>query len=109
ALWAGMSTKVRGNVRNAGEWLTIRDDVGLDAFLDLNEMTFQRQGLPMPYGRDVVARIDEACTKHGCRRILVAEDSEGRLHAGAYIVWDSRAAYFLLSGGDPELRARGAT
>lgn len=109
AVWEGMSANLRRNVRNAKGWLTVRDDLGLDTFLDLNEKTFARQGLQMPYGRDFVARLDDACSKKRCRRILFAEDAQGRVHAGAYFVWDSRASYWLMSGGDPDLRSSGAT
>lgn len=109
AVWQGMAANLRRNVRNAKEWLTVRDDLGLDAFLDLNEKTFRRQGLPMPYGRDFVARLDDACSKQKCRRILFAEDARGRVHAGAYFVWDSQASYWLMSGADADLRSSGAT
>ena len=109
AVWDGMAANLRRNVRNAKEWLIVRDDLGLDAFLNLNEKTFARQGLPMPYGRDFVARLDEACSRQRCRRILFAEDAQGRVHAGAYFVWDSHASYWLMSGGDPDLRSSGAT
>ena len=30
-------------------------------------------------------------------------------HAGVYIVWDSNSAYYIMGGGDPELRSSGAT
>ena len=30
------------------------------------------------------------------------------MHAALYLVWDERAAYYLLGGGDPELRNSGA-
>jgi hypothetical protein len=31
------------------------------------------------------------------------------LHAGIYVVWDEQSAYYLMGGGDPELRSSGAT
>jgi hypothetical protein len=108
AVWNGMRENIRRGVRKAKKLVIIRDDLGLDAFQDLNEKTFRRQGLPVPYGRDLVARIDQACAERGCRRILVAEDAQKRLHAGIFLVWDSRAAYYLIGGADPELRNSGA-
>jgi lipid II:glycine glycyltransferase (peptidoglycan interpeptide bridge formation enzyme) len=108
ALWTGLRENIRRGIRKAQKLVAIRDDLGLDVFQDLNEMTFRRQGLPMPYTRDVVARIDRSCAERGCRRILVAEDAQKRLHAGVYLVWDSRAAYYLIGGADPELRNSGA-
>jgi len=109
AVWKGMGANIRGHVRDAARGVTVRDDLGLDVFLDLNEKTFKRQGLPMPYGRDLVARLDQACSTQRRRRILFAEDVQGRLHAAVYLVWDPQAAYYLMSGADPELRSSGAT
>ena len=42
-------------------------------------------------------------------KILIAEDEQGRRHAGVYIVWDNTSAYYLMGGGDPDLRNSGAT
>src|SRR5690606_4078446 len=89
--------------------LIIRDDLGLDALLALNRLTFKRQGLKLPYSEELVQRVDQACLSRGCRKILIAEDSAGRHHAGVYIVWDQNSAYYLIGGGDPELRKSGAT
>ena len=33
----------------------------------------------------------------------------GAVHAVAYVVWDRSAAYYLMGGGDPELRTSGAS
>jgi hypothetical protein len=45
----------------------------------------------------------------GVRRIFVARDPAGRPHAGVYLVWDEGSAYYLMGGGDPEVRGSGAT
>lgn len=31
------------------------------------------------------------------------------MHAAAYIIWDENSAYYLMGGGNPELRTSGAT
>ena len=41
--------------------------------------------------------------------MLFACDESGRVHAVAYVVWDDAAAYYLMGGGDPELRTSGAS
>jgi predicted acetyltransferase len=40
--------------------------------------------------------------------MLFACDGDDRVHAVAYLVWDSASAYYLLSGADPALRSSGA-
>lgn len=111
AVWAGFSSNIRSDVRKAqGRFgVRLRAEARLEDFLDLNDKTFARQSLAVPYGRDLVRRIDAACAGQGRRAILIAEDAEGRAHAGCYLVWDEAAAYYLMGGGDPALRSSGAT
>lgn len=110
-LWQGMRENIRREIRRAQNriGLQVSDGESLDEFLKLNALTFFRQGRALPYGEDYVCRIDEACVARDCRRIFIARDSDGRAHAGVYIVWSADSAYYLMGGGDPELRNSGAT
>ncbi|HEY8577365.1 MAG TPA: GNAT family N-acetyltransferase [Devosia sp.] len=111
AVWAGLQSKIRGDIRKAeGRFgIRLRAAPTLEAFLAVNSKTFERQGKTAPYSSDYFARIDAACAAREQRRIFLAEDAEGRVHAGAYIVWDAHRAYYIAGGGDPELRNSGAT
>lgn len=107
ALWDGLSGNVRGHIRKARKHVEIREDLGLDVFHEVWAGTFRRQGLGDPdFGR--LERIEAACAGRDARTILFAQDDVGRVHAVAYVVWDRHGAYFLISGGDPELRKSGA-
>lgn len=110
-LFSGFQENVRGDIRKSSSRFGVRvkTDVSLSEFYALNQLVFERQGMPMPYSFEIVDRIDQACEKRSCRRIFIAEDSEGRRHAGVYLVWDQNSAYYLMGGGDPELRNSGAT
>ena len=108
-VWKETRENIRRNVRKAKKQLTIRTDLTLDSFLDLNEKTFQRQNLSLPYSRELVYRIEQTCTAQNCRKMFFAEDAQGLLHAAVYIIWDENAAYYLMGGADPELRNSGAT
>lgn len=110
ALWANLRENIRREIRKAEgrHGLTVRSADSLEQLHDLNRKTFARQGRAVPYAPEVVDRVDRACESRGCRRIWIAEDGEGRAHAVAYVVWDEESAYYLIGGGDPELRASGA-
>lgn len=110
-LWGGMEEKIRTEIRKATDRfeLVVRDDFSIEDFLKLNRMTFDRQGIALPYSESLVEKLDKACVERGQRRIFIAEDKQGRHHAGVYLVWDSNSAYYLMGGGDPELRSSGAT
>src|SRR5215204_3375077 len=95
-VWSEFSKKLRWEIRKAQKQLAVRTDVeDIERFLDINALTFKRQGLDLPYSRDVVRRLDAACIKHQARRMFFAEDAQGRIHAVLYFVWDKNSAYYL--------------
>ena len=109
-LWKGLQENTRREVRKARDRFgVVVRPASLEEFLALNRMTFERQNRSAPYTSDFVAGIDAAATVRNARDCLVAVDQEGRLHAGAYIVRNGNTAYYLMGGGDPELRNSGAT
>lgn len=111
AVWSGFQEKVRTDIRKAINRfrVVVRDNLGIEDFLELNCKTFEQQGKQIPYSKDIVRRLDAACAERGCRRIFIAEDPKGQRHAGVYIVWDENTAYYLMGGGDPDFRSSGAT
>ena len=109
ALWKGFQENTRWEIRKAeknGVFVEMTDDV--EAFLVVNEKTFRRQGMKMPYGHDYVRRLYAACLANHAGKIFLAKGADGRVHAGNLIVWNQHCAYYLIGGGDPELRASGA-
>ena len=108
AVLAGFRPNVRRHLRKAAGRLEVRDDLGLDRFLEVHASTFKRRGMAVPYDDSVVRHIDAASASRGCRRILFAQDSSGHVHAAQYIVWDKRATYGLMGGVDPDFTSSGA-
>ena len=110
-IWAGFRENIRTDIRKAKTQysLNVQRYNSIDDFLVLNAKTFERQKISPPYSRSFIKRLDNACANRGARAIFICADSEGRHHAGAYIVWDDECAYYLMGGGDPGLRSSGAT
>jgi lipid II:glycine glycyltransferase (peptidoglycan interpeptide bridge formation enzyme) len=108
-VWAGFQENIRREIRKAQKKVIVRKDLDVNKFLDINLLTFQRQGKNLPYSRELVQNLDAACDRHQARQMFFAEDPQGRIHAAIYIVWDRNSAYYLMGGGDPELRNSGAT
>lgn len=108
-VWSGFKENIRTDVRKASKRLVVKRDLPIEKFIDLNTLTFKRQGRALPYSRGLVKRLDRACAEYKSRKIFFAEDSQGRIHAAVYIVWDEKSAYYLMGGADPELRNSGAT
>ena len=59
--------------------------------------------------RSYVRNLFSASLSHQAGKIFLARDKEGRVHAGNLIAWNKHCAYYLMEGGDPELRNSGAT
>lgn len=111
AIWKGLEANIRTDIRKASnkEGVTVRTDLTIDDFLKLNEKVFLRQGMALPYTKDLVYKLDSAAEKKKSRKIFIAEDEQGRHHAAVYLIWDDNSAYYLMGGSDPELRNSGAT
>lgn len=111
ALWDEFEVNIRTDIRKATnrEGVTVRTDLDVDAFLTLNEKVFARQNMALPYTKELVQRIDENASNNQARKVFIAEDQQGRHHAGVYLIWDDNSAYYLMGGGDPDLRNSGAT
>jgi hypothetical protein len=110
AIWREFRENIRREIRRAEGrgGIAVHAEERLDEFLSLNSMTFARKGQRRRYSDDHVRRLDAACAERECRRIFVARDQEGRIHAGAYLVWNADSAYYLMGGVDPKLRGSGA-
>lgn len=110
AVWKGFVESIRREIRKAENRIGIRvvDDLGVDAFLDINEKTFERQNDSLHYSREEVQRMDAACAERDARKILFAVDPDERIHAAVYLVHSPSCAYYIMGGGDAELRTSGA-
>lgn len=108
-IWSGFQENIRTDIRKAEKQLKVRTDLHLQTFIELNNKVFQRQNLALPYTQELLQKIDAATARQNARQSFIAEDNHGRHHAGVYIVWDKETAYYLMGGGDPDLRNSGAT
>lgn len=109
AVWRELQDNIRRETRKAEKQVTIRNDLPLDSFIVLNKKVFERQGIALPYTEELLRSIDSAASAQNARQVFIAEDEQGRHHAGVYIIWDKETAYYLMGGGDPDLRSSGAT
>jgi hypothetical protein len=107
-VWAEFQSNARREIRKAQNRVAVRTDLDVERFLDINTLSFKRQGLELPYSRELVRHLDAACVERQARRMFFAEDRQGRIHAALYIVWNEDSAYYLMSGADPDLRNSGA-
>jgi len=103
-----LNRDVRRQIKQAQDKMVVEPSDDLTKFYELNSQVFERQGLKVPYSLEYVQRLDSACQDRGCRRILMARDANGEVHAALYFVWCEESAYALMSGTDSRFRDDGA-
>lgn len=89
--------------------LAVKTDLPFSDFFKLNQLTFSRQSMAIPYTEDFVFSLINKAKLRNQAKWFIAQDNDGKNHAGVLIVWDENSAYYLMGGGDPELRNSGAT
>jgi Acetyltransferase (GNAT) domain len=108
AVWNGLRTSVRTQIRNSEKKLEIHQHRKVTDMISIIEKTFGRQSIDVSKSFPALERIDAMMEKRGQRKILTAEDAQGRICAAIYLVFDDRHVFYLAGGSDPELRQGGA-
>jgi GNAT acetyltransferase-like protein len=106
--YAKFKSSTRNKISKAKKEVELIETDDIELFYKINQLTFERQGLKMPYSLAFLKKIDAALFKRKQRKILLARDVENRYHAGIYLVWDKKTVYNLLLGADTKLRNSGA-
>ena len=110
-VWDQFETKIRGDIKKSSEreGVKVIQNADLEEFIELNKLVFSRQGMKVPNSAEFIRRLDKVVGERKQRKIFIAKDESGRMHAGLYLIWDSESAYYIMGGGDPALRNSGAT
>ncbi len=100
---------VRTDLKKAEGKIRISTGEDVDAFYRLHQLTFRKQGLPLPYSLEQLRTMDRAAAGRNQRKLYFAYSIDNeRPVAGLYTVWDKNTAYFLLHGADPAFGSAGA-
>ena len=100
------TSNVRNKIRKASKLISLHeDDMDIDKFYVVNQLSFTRQKREIPYSLDLVKRIYEAGKANDACKILSAVDNEGHIHSVALLIWDECSVYYLLNGTDPAYKS----
>lgn len=91
---------VRNQIKKAEKYVMVNEGMDIELFYEINQLSYDRQGIEVPFSLKLVKRIEDACIAHDCRKILYTQDDEGNIHSVAYIIWDEKSVYFLINGID---------
>lgn len=107
-LWEGLAPNIRREIRKAEKRVEIVRSDDVDLFVRLNQKTFERQEMTIPYAPETLRRVHDACAARKAGQFYFARDAEQRYHAAIYVVHDDRSAFYLQGGADATLRTSGA-
>ncbi len=107
-VFANIHPEYRRIIKKAEKELQLRSDLSLDNFFQVQKMTFDRQGLAMPFSFEQLKTLDFALAANQARRLLFACDAEDNIHAVVYLVWDKKRCYFHHAGENPAFRKSGS-
>lgn len=100
---------IRRNIKKAEKQLHITSHFSLEAFYEINKMSFERQGIPIYFTFEQLQKQDEALAKHQARKLFFAIDDKYQIHAASYLIWDKQRSYYHLAGENPAFRGSGAS
>ncbi|WP_020587586.1 hypothetical protein [Desulfobacter curvatus] len=104
SLYDKMQSNARKNMRKAVKNnISIIYDICPENFYRINEMTFLRQGGPIPYSLSFFKRFYAALKKKDSIKLLGAFDRQQRCHSVCGLVYDNKACHLLLNGSNPDL------
>ncbi len=81
---------------------------GIDKLEKLNSMTYARQERKVPGNVALNRKIMIESIKNGCGQIMLAMDSNGIPHSGAFFLYDEKVCYYLIGGQNPEYKNDGS-
>lgn len=108
-VWQQTNENIKRAIRKASRLLTVVNDLPAKEFYSVLQKTYQRQNLNIPMSYNELENVMLTTSKKKAGRSFAAIDESGRVHAVLYLVWDKNSSYYLIGGGDPELRNSGAS
>lgn len=103
-VYVKLNGKIRTNIRKAEKMVSIQNGMSSRDFYDLNEMTYVRQGIDIPYSFELFNKLYECLNENNCIEIFYAIDESNNIHSAALFAYDSTSVYYLMSGSDEDFR-----
>jgi hypothetical protein len=107
-LWNNVEKDKRRVVRRATEnGFRVEESDDFALLYHFECLSYERQGLKFRLHFADLRLLDDAIKRNNNRKILMVSDKSNRIHAMAYVAFNSKSAYGLLSGSEPKYRKQG--
>jgi lipid II:glycine glycyltransferase (peptidoglycan interpeptide bridge formation enzyme) len=103
-LYNGFNGNIRNYIRKAEKIVSVEKGMSSREFYDLNEKTYMRQGIDIPYSFELFNKLYENLVENECLEIFYALDESENIHSAALFAYDTTSVYYLMSGSVEEFR-----
>lgn len=103
-LESNLKYSVRNKINTLKGQLEFEFEEEAKVFNHLNDLTYKRQGMKLPYPKNLIHDLHHALKEKNKSHILLAKDHDGLHHAGLFLVSDYKNMYCLAIGSNPDLR-----
>lgn len=108
-VYQNISSNYRNNkIKKAEAVVQIVKNRTLEEYFEVQQMSFKRQGILLPFSFEYFKKYDEIISAHHARQLLFAVDKQGQIHSAAYLLIDRDRVYYHIAGDNPDLRNSGA-
>lgn len=109
ALWSNMRPDYRNNkIRKAEGRFQLIEDVPVEEFFRIHQMTYERQQIPIYYSTDFLKKWNDLIREKGWGQLYGAADENGEICSVAAVLYGGRTAWLLKAGDDPTRRNEGS-
>lgn len=95
---------VRKHLRKSNEIVTVKKGMSSKDFYELNEQTYKRQGIDIPYSFELFNNLYRNLIENKALEIFYAIDESDNIHSAALFAYDATSVYYLMSGSSEEFR-----
>lgn len=103
-LYNRFNGNVRKHIKKSKEIVTVKEGMSSRNFYELNEQTYLRQGIEIPYSFELFNKLYENLLDKKCLEIFYASDESDNIHSAALFSYDATSVYYLMSGSVEEFR-----
>lgn len=104
-VFSSYSKHAKRDLKSAQKKVHLMDNPTADLFLNLLDKTFEKQNRSTPGIREKHKNIIQTAVNRSNGKILIAVDDDGNCHAGAFLLYDEKVCYYLMSGHDYNFRS----
>ena len=101
------NSSIKRQINKAKKNLKVIQNQDIDSFIQVNAMSYERQGSKIPYTIEKLKKMHLSAKANNCILQFAIDDDEN-IHATNFLLWDEKFLYYYLSGMNPEHKESGA-